>query len=222
MSEPLAAGRTADVFADAPGRIRRVYRDGRDATGEADLMRHVRAHGYPAPEVYDVEGPTIVMEAVVGPTLGADALEHPEHLPTATRLLRDLHDRLAEVPAPPDLPLAFAEGIALLHLDLHPFNVLLGADGPVVIDWCTARRGPGAADRAYTYVVMRTAMKPYPELPDEGFLRARRAFCAGLLDDGADPARGWVAAAARRRLTDPFVLPAERPLLTGLGRTAIA
>ncbi|MHA3702137.1 phosphotransferase [Jatrophihabitans sp. YIM 134969] len=222
MTGPVAAGRTADVYADAPGRIRRVYRDGRDATAEAELMRHVRAHGYPAPEVFDAEGPTIVMAAVAGPSLGADALEHPERLPAATRLLRDLLDRLADVPAPPDLPLAFGEGDALLHLDLHPFNVLLGPDGPVVIDWCTARRGPGVADRAYAYVVLRTAVKPDPELSDQGFLRARRAFCAALLDDGSDPARGWVAAAARRRLDDPFVLPAERPMLTLLGRTAIA
>lgn len=222
MNPPIATGRTADVFADSPGRIRRVYRDGRDATDEAALMRHLATHGYPVPAVHDADGPTIVMAAVPGPTLAGDALDHPERLPAAAAILRDLHDRLAGVPAPTGLASPFGDGGSVLHLDLHPFNVLLGPDGPVVIDWCTAVRGPAEVDRAYSYVVLRTAAKPHPELADAGFARARRGFCFALLDGGDDPARRWIAAAARRRLDDPFVLPAERPMLARLGRVSFA
>lgn len=221
MSEPLASGRTADVFADGPGRIRRVHRDGRDATAEARLMLHLADHGYPVPEVFDAHGPTIVMQAVDGPTLAGDVIGHPEKLRAAAATLRDLHDRLARVAPPPGLESPFGTGGSVLHLDLHPFNVILGPDGPVVIDWSTAAWGPGVVDRAYTYVVMRTAVKPYAELPDDAFRDARKAFCFALLDGGDDPARAWVPAAARRRLDDPFVLPPERPLLEQLGRMAL-
>lgn len=219
--EPIATGRTADVFADSPGRIRRIYRDGRDATAEAALMRHLAAHGYPVPTVHDAAGPTLVMDAITGPTLAADAIARPERLPAAAAILRDLHDRLAVVPPPAGLESPFGDGGSVLHLDLHPFNVLLGPDGPVVIDWCTAVRGPSAADRAYTWVVMSTATKPYPDLPDDLYARARQAFTDALLDGADDPARAWIAAAARRRLVDPFLLPAERPPLERLGRVTM-
>ena len=222
MSAPIATGRTADVFADGPGRIRRVYRDGRDATAEAMVMRHLTAHGYPVPTVFDADGPSIVMEEIPGPTLAGDVLDRPERLPAAATMLRDLHDRLASVPALAGLESPFGDGDSVLHLDLHPFNVLLGPDGPVVIDWCTAVRGPAEVDRAYTYVVLRTAAKPHPDISDAEFARARRGFCFALLDGGDDPARRWIAAAARRRLDDPFVLPSEQPLLERLGRVSFA
>jgi hypothetical protein len=48
----LASGRDADAFAVDPDRVLRRYRDGRDVTGEAEVMRHVRRFGYPVPELY--------------------------------------------------------------------------------------------------------------------------------------------------------------------------
>ena len=47
-------------------------------------------------------------------------------------------------------------GDALVHLDLHPMNVLLGPRGPVIIDWTNASRGAAAFDAGYTYVLMST------------------------------------------------------------------
>jgi RNA polymerase sigma-70 factor (ECF subfamily) len=50
----------------------------------------------------------------------------------------------------PDLVLERIDGMtipgdAIVHLDLHPLNVLVGADGPVVIDWPNTRCGAAAA-----------------------------------------------------------------------------
>lgn len=42
----------------------------------------------------------------------------------------------------------------MLHLDLHPASVLLGENGPIVIDWCNARRGPAAFDLAMTALIL--------------------------------------------------------------------
>jgi aminoglycoside phosphotransferase (APT) family kinase protein len=44
---------------------------------------------------------------------------------------------------------------ALLHLDLHPFNVLLDeAETPTVIDWANAASGPAELDLARTATMM--------------------------------------------------------------------
>jgi thiamine kinase-like enzyme len=61
-----------------------------------------------------------------------------------------LHRQLHAIPAPADLPAPLGEGTSLVHLDLHPGNVLLTASGPVVIDWPNAGRGSGLADVACT------------------------------------------------------------------------
>ena len=46
-----------------------------------------------------------------------------------------MHNRLHVVEAPPGLRTGFGPGRAVLHLDLHPANVMLTSRGPVVIDW---------------------------------------------------------------------------------------
>jgi hypothetical protein len=51
--------------------VLRRYRDARpaaDVTREAEVMRYARAHGVPAPEVFDVSGRDILLERAVGPT----------------------------------------------------------------------------------------------------------------------------------------------------------
>jgi aminoglycoside phosphotransferase (APT) family kinase protein len=49
------------------------------------------------------------------------------------------------------------EGGRLLHLDLHPANVILTATGPMVIDWTNARSGDPALDVALTWVIAATS-----------------------------------------------------------------
>jgi aminoglycoside phosphotransferase (APT) family kinase protein len=83
------------------------------------------------------------------------------------RLHRDLHT----IP-PPDF--LRGDGSAILHLDLHPANVMVSGGGPVVIDWANAARGDAALDVALTAVVLSGA----PLGPPLSWLRDRfvRAF----------------------------------------------
>ena len=69
---------------------------------------------------------------------------------------------LGQVPAPAGLPTvrdpgagAAAEHV-LLHLDLHPLNILLDDDDQVtaVVDWTNSAAGPAAYDRARTASVL--------------------------------------------------------------------
>ena len=73
VDEPrlLGAGRDADVFALTDGRVLRRYRDGSDATAEAELMAFVATHGFPVPTLHSATGPELVMELLDGPTMGA-------------------------------------------------------------------------------------------------------------------------------------------------------
>ncbi len=66
------------------------------------------------------------------------------------------------------------DGPSILHLDLHPANVMLTRCGPVVIDWANAARGEGEFDVALTAVVLAGA----PVGPPLSWLRDRfvRAF----------------------------------------------
>lgn len=144
--ELLAAGRDADVFVHSPGWVLRRYRDGRSAHHEAELVRRVHALGFPAPAVADDHGPDVVMQRIDGPTLAAAILGGEIAVRSAGELLAGLHRRLHT--------LAWPGGQPLLHLDLHPQNVIVTADGPVVIDWTNARPGPAGLDVAVTAVIL--------------------------------------------------------------------
>jgi Ser/Thr protein kinase RdoA (MazF antagonist) len=86
-------------------------------------MRYVHAAGYPVPEVHEVRDAALVVDRV-GPTLqaitrGAIGLDDD----AAAELAR-LHAELHAIAAPPGLGAA-GRGDALLHLDMHPENVLV-------------------------------------------------------------------------------------------------
>jgi hypothetical protein len=93
------------------------------------------------------------------------------------RQLADLHHQLDVVPAPSFLP---GDG-ALLHLDLHPGNVVLGPEGPVVIDWACAARGDRRLDLALSWLAMAVGKLR----PVRRAARARllKAFLAGVEDN---------------------------------------
>jgi len=58
-------------------------------------------------------------------------------------------------------------GAALLHGDLHPGNVLMGRDGPVVIDWFDATIGHPVADILRSSILMQPSQAEAPRhLPD--------------------------------------------------------
>ncbi|MCB0022914.1 MAG: phosphotransferase, partial [Caldilinea sp.] len=51
-------------------------------------------------------------------------------------------------------------GAAICHGDFHPDNIVMTAQGPVIIDWMTATSGNPAADVARTMLLFRTADAP--------------------------------------------------------------
>jgi aminoglycoside phosphotransferase (APT) family kinase protein len=144
-ARPLASGRDCDVFALADGRVVRWYKDGRSAEDEAELIRAVHALGYPVPRVDEWDGPRIVMERIEGPTLGEQLFGGAVDADEGARIQADLQRRLHALPW---------NGPSLLHLDFHPLNVLMGPDGPVVIDWTNARPGPPGLDVAMSAMIL--------------------------------------------------------------------
>jgi aminoglycoside phosphotransferase (APT) family kinase protein len=147
----LGSGRSADVYEIDEAWVLRRDREGwGDATAEAAVMQHVRSHGYPVPGVRAATGGDLVMERLSGPTMleafGQGLLSAQEAGLTLARLLRKLHVVPARLSADP--------AVRVLHLDLHPDNVMLTPDGPKVIDWSNAEEGAPGLDWAMSAVIL--------------------------------------------------------------------
>jgi aminoglycoside phosphotransferase (APT) family kinase protein len=157
----LASGRDGDIYEFGPGRVLRRAKDGRVIEGEARTIAYAREHGYPVPEIFEVRagGTEIVMERLDGPLLMDLMLKRPWRIGRYARQLADLHDRLHVIPAPEWLP-AIDDGDRLVHLDLHPLNVIVTDAGPVVIDWPNAARGDALVDVATTIVLVTCPRMP--------------------------------------------------------------
>jgi aminoglycoside phosphotransferase (APT) family kinase protein len=157
----LAEGRDSEIFEHGPGRVLRRSRDGRSLVGEAEVMRHVRAHGYPAPEVFDAGAGWLVMERLEGKDMLAAAGRSPRRLRSAVQRLAELHRALGVIPAPEWLdPAPGPAGDRVVHLDLHPLNVMSTPNGLAVIDWANARRGDPAIDIANTWALLACGEPP--------------------------------------------------------------
>jgi tRNA A-37 threonylcarbamoyl transferase component Bud32 len=139
---PFASGREADVYALGDDRVLRRYRDGADATREAEVMAHVAGHGFPVPAVHEAAGADLIMERLDGPTMAQAFLAGTLSGADGAAMLADLLCRLHELPG------------SIVHLDLHPENVLLTERGPVVIDWHNAGEGPADLDTAFTALIL--------------------------------------------------------------------
>jgi Ser/Thr protein kinase RdoA (MazF antagonist) len=104
-------------------------------------------------------------------------------------VLAGLHRRLHEIPF---------EGAALLHRDLHPENVILSPNGPVVVDWTNAAAGEPALDVALVWVILVGTGDPFAARFARRFVAHFDSWEAGL--DGA----------VAYRLADPNVTDEER------------
>jgi aminoglycoside phosphotransferase (APT) family kinase protein len=173
-------------------------------------------------DVLEIGGrPGLVMERVDGPDLLSVVSRRPWKVLWAARTCGELHARLHGARAPSELsPLramlaeqisssdaipgeftSFAldelsrlpDGDRVCHGDFHPGNVLLGAEGPVVIDWTGACRGDHLADVGRALLLLRVSELP-PKAPMT--LRALQRVGRRLLS------RGYLRAYARARPLD--------------------
>lgn len=146
----------------------------------------------------DRSGLPSIVDRTVSKILVTDGLTERER--------HDAHRLVTSLPA----------GLELCHGDLHPGNVLMSPDGPMIIDWFDAAIGPPAADVARSSLLVRPASSgriPPPHLPgaSDQLLATfhsryvERAVCndAGLVDRG-DVAvlLGWERALAAGRLAE--------------------
>ena len=165
-------------------------------------MEHARRHGYPVPRVFEVTADALVLERIEGPTMLNELRRRPWTLGRHAALLADLHELLHKIAAPAGLP-AVGAGDRLLHLDLHPNNVILSPAGPFVVDWTNARRGDPALDVALTWVIGATSETSGGTLVRLFLHRFVAHFERAELLHA-------LPAAAERRLTDPNVTDRER------------
>jgi aminoglycoside phosphotransferase (APT) family kinase protein len=219
----IASGRDAEMVDLGGGRLLRRPRVPRPLDGEAVVMRLARAAGYPVPEVHEVRPDGMVMERVDGPTMLDDLAAHPWRVGRHARTLADLHRRLHAVPADDALPARLGPpepSDVLVHGDLHPANVLLSRNGPVVIDWSNAGRGPAGADVADAWLLLATAEAPVGLLMRVVVTALRARFLDEFLRRaGREEAARHLTAAARRRTADPNLSETEK---TAMRRLAAA
>ena len=209
----LASGRDADIFEYGPRSVLRRSRAGQSMAIEARTMDYLAAHGYPVPVVEELsdDGRDLAMERIDGRSMVDELGRAPWTVRRQADTLAMLHHRLHELPPPDFLPPApVGGGGSILHLDLHPLNVLVSRAGPVVIDWSNACVGNPADDAALAWLLMSAG-----EIPG-GRLRSRALeFGRGLLAHrflssfDRDDVVGRVAVVAEWKATDPHMSPQE-------------
>lgn len=185
-------------------------------------MEHARAHGYPVPAVDQIsdDGTDLVMERIDGPSMLDVLSSRPWTVRQQGRMLAELHQQLHEIPAPDwvaDAP--FGHGDRLLHLDLHPLNVIISANGPVVIDWPNARRGDGDSDVALTWVLLAAGGIPGGRIKAAALGWGRALLINSLLApfDRAD-VRAQLAGVVEWKVTDKNMSGAEQEAMWSLAR----
>ncbi|HET7245387.1 MAG TPA: phosphotransferase [Streptosporangiaceae bacterium] len=218
----IGSGRAADVYALDGGKVLRRYRTEHSCAAEAGLMSYLRGAGYPVPEVFAADGTDLVMQRLHGRDMLADLASRPWRVARHARTLARLHDELHQIAAPAGLR-RFGPGGRVLHLDLHPGNVMLTANGPFVIDWSNGCAGEAGADVAMAYLIMASSdVDGLPSwlAPVAGGLR--RLFLRRFLAAVRDDSRPHLARVAAYRLEDPNVRPAEAARLRRLAGLAAA
>jgi aminoglycoside phosphotransferase (APT) family kinase protein len=175
----LASGRDADIFEYGEGLVLRRSRDGRSIASEAQTMEYLHAQGYPVPAVHEVsdDGTDLVMERIDGVSMVEAVGRAPWKVRQFGKLLASLHERLHALPAPDFLhPALVGRGDCIVHLDLHPLNVMIAESGPVVIDWTGASLGDPDIDVGLAWVLMAAG-----EIPDGGLKAKALGFGRSLL-----------------------------------------
>jgi len=195
----IGSGRASDVYEIDEEWVLRRDREGyADALAEAAVMEHLRGHGYPVPQVrLDASSRSdLVMRRLHGPTMlaafAAGRIDAREAGTVLAQLLRRLH----AVPG------------RIVHLDLHPDNVMLTSDGPYVIDWANAEEGDPGLDWGMSAVILAQVA-----VGEEAIAEPARAMLAALLADPSELTEEGLAEALRRRAVNPTMSRSETELL---------
>lgn len=215
MGKLIGSGRTADVYEIDEAWVLRRNREGwGDAVAEGAVMEHVRDYGYPIPQVRPGDSRTdLVLERLSGPTMlqafGTGLIDAREAGEVLAGLLWQLHAVPGRRP-----------GARILHLDLHPENVILTPDGPRVIDWTNAQDGDPGLDWGISAVILAQVA-----VGDEAIAEPARAMLTSLLTDPSGLTEEGLTEARRRRAANPTMSLREVELLGGaeeLIRTLVA
>jgi aminoglycoside phosphotransferase (APT) family kinase protein len=181
---------------------------------EARVMEYVRHQGFPVPAVEELsdDGLDMVIERIEGPDMVAMMGSRPWAIPRLGRALADLHHRLHELTAPAwldDAPVG--SGTGLLHLDLHPLNVMMGPRGPIVIDWARACRGDPDVDVALAWILMATGQVPAGRFMGMILGRARAALVKSFLGSfDIDTVRQRLSDVVAWKVSDPHISAPEQ------------
>jgi Phosphotransferase enzyme family len=198
--EPARLQRLSGASGSAWSDGRVVLRVGEQVAGEV-LAASAAGDRLPVPRVLgqlELDGVSAaLLEKVPGRPAGELAIEQPGRAAAVGRACGALHDALAQVVSPAGLreaPGANCTERRLLHLDLHPFNVLVEADGEPtgVIDWANAAAGDPELDRARTWslLTLDPAARAIADRP--GWLALTEHWLeAGRLHDLSEEARAW-------------------------------
>jgi aminoglycoside phosphotransferase (APT) family kinase protein len=195
---------------DAGDRVLRVGHRPRMDTEQAAMA--AAAGVLPVPRVIDWaefgEMAAVLLERLPGQPALAAAARTPALAREVGRACGAVHALLAKVPAPPRLPAAPATtgagaGARLLHLDLHPLNILVSGGGTEVtgvLDWANATAGDPVLDQARSWAILTLDPAARARRAKPGWRALAEGWAeAGALDALPASARAW---ACRFMLTD--------------------
>lgn len=181
----------------------------------------------------------IVFERIRGPSMWDCMRATPGRIGELTRLMARLQNEFHAADAPPQIPklctrvrpkIAAAarlttaqrthalwllgrqdEEPSLCHGDLHPNNILLAKDGPVVIDWYDAVSGAGLADVVRTSLLVRPLRDHSDDLPHlagatrDALTRVHSTYLRSIVPDPLEHASAmleWERILAASRLAE--------------------
>ncbi len=209
----MASGRDSDIFEYGSGLVLRRSREGHSMAQEARTMSFLHQRGYPVPAVDELsdDGLDLVMERIDGVSM-VDAIgQAPWTVRRQAATLADLHIRLHEIDAPDFLPpLIEGSGSKIVHLDLHPLNVMVGPKGPVVIDWPNARCGEPAVDVGLAWVLMAAGQIPGNPLKAKLLASFRSLLVNGFLSHfDRNEVAGYLRQIVEIKVQDPHMSETE-------------
>lgn len=174
----------------------------------------------------------VVFERIDGPSMWQAMLDAPTHIDRLTVDLVAIQRALFEASVPANIPdfvdrlarrisvvdsfsaaerteavdlaASLPRGVALLHGDLHPGNILMGPRGPIVIDWFDAAIGHPIADIVRTSILLRSGMH-LPGAPGDFLAQLRATYVDSFsteLEHAASELHDWQAAVAVGRIAE--------------------